>query len=413
MKKIKIGKMKLVLALFLYLSFLFNAFADINLKEFTKLRGNEFNQTKIFETNEFYYSQVSYDWTKNPNRKKLSRKGVFQSLENFKNFYISTKINPNIKNLQQWQPSYFIKNKLSVKEARKIEDRRFEDRYLVVYSIPKNKIEIKIDNLNLSDLLRYNTLNHFQFSKEDRDNYLTNVDFKEILLLWKIREWGNKYNLSNTLSLVEPINHQNKILEIIKTKKIDLRLLDDAPGFDYIVKMYLEKNKISDKYEYLSILSSACSSSDTFNEALIKNNIYTIKTSFFKNYKSPIFYALKRCNGFINFDQKLNSPSSLEMKKIEEKFNDADDLEGLINLIEKTISKSPLNFKLWNYYSACLRAQDNFLEALLVSRVEISLALQLNNEKIYLEALKSFAKAKIKIKEKNNEPQERFLRALI
>ena len=248
MKKIKIGKMKLVLALFLYLSFLFNSFADINLKEFTKLRGNEFNQTKIFETNEFFYSQVSYDWTKNPNRKKLSRKGVFQSLENFKNFYISTKINPNIKNLQQWQPSYFIKNKLSVKEARKIEDRRFEDRYLVVYSIPKNKIEINIDNLNLSDLLRYNTINHFQFSKEDRDNYLTNVDFKEILLLWKIREWGNKYNLSNILSLVEPINHQNKILEIIKAKKIDLRLLDDAPGFDYIVKMYLEKNKISDKY---------------------------------------------------------------------------------------------------------------------------------------------------------------------
>ena len=109
MKKIKIGKMKLVLALFLYLSFLFNGFADINLKEFTKLRGNEFNQTKIFETNEFYYSQVSYDWTKNPNRKKLSRKGVFQSLENFKNFYISTKINPNIKNPNNGNPLILLK----------------------------------------------------------------------------------------------------------------------------------------------------------------------------------------------------------------------------------------------------------------------------------------------------------------
>ena len=47
MKKIKIGKMKLVLALFLYLSFLFNGFADINLMGYLDdspaLRGRRVN----------------------------------------------------------------------------------------------------------------------------------------------------------------------------------------------------------------------------------------------------------------------------------------------------------------------------------------------------------------------------------
>ena len=63
---------------------------------------------------------------------------------------------------------------------------------------------------------------------------------------------------------------------------------------------------------------------------------------------------------------------------------------GIIILLEKALSKSPFNFQLWNYYSACLRAKNKFKEALIVSRVEISIALQLNNHRMYAEALKTF-----------------------
>ena len=82
-------------------------------------------------------------------------------------------------------------------------------------------------------------------------------------------------------------------------------------------------------------------------------------------------------------------------------------------MIEKTLSKSPFNFQLWNYYSACLRAKNKFKEALIVSRVEISIALQLNNDKMYNEALKSYSKSKIKTHKNFTKQQKEFLKSII
>ena len=48
---------------------------------------------------------------------------------------------------------------------------------------------------------------------------------------------------------------------------------------------------------------------------------------------------------------------------IEKKFSQGKNLDNLILLIEKTLSNTPFSFKLWNYYSACLRAKNKFQEA--------------------------------------------------
>ena len=101
------------------------------------------------------------------------------------------------------------------------------------------------------------------------------------------------------------------------------------------------------------------------------------------------------------------------MKLIHQKKTIGKDLESVILSIEKALSKSPLTFKLWNYYSACLRAKKLYKEALFVSRVEISIALQLNNMSQYTEALKSYSLSKIKILTNYNKQQKQFLETVL
>jgi hypothetical protein len=101
------------------------------------------------------------------------------------------------------------------------------------------------------------------------------------------------------------------------------------------------------------------------------------------------------------------------MSKIDNQFSQGKDLEGIILRIEKALSKSPLTFKLWNYYSACLRAKKLYKEALFVSRVEISISLQLNNMSQYTEALKSYSLSKIKILTNYNKQQKQFLETVL
>ena len=56
-------------------------FAHPELTEFKKVRKNNFDDTIVFESNEFYFSQVSYDWDKKSNRKNLSRKGTIKAIK--------------------------------------------------------------------------------------------------------------------------------------------------------------------------------------------------------------------------------------------------------------------------------------------------------------------------------------------
>ena len=396
-----------------FISIPFTSFAENELSQFNKIRNNNFEVTKVFETNDFYFSQVSYDWKKKSNRKVLSRQGTMESINLFKEHILKSKEIPNSNKLNNWGASLYIKNKLKITKSRKIEDRRYKNKYLVVFSIPKKNVSFKVDEINIDNIIAFNAKNHTKLSKDERDKFLQKLDFKDLVLLWNIYELDKKYNLINVLDKVNPIQYQKKIMEIIKIEKPYLSLLDKTPSFNYIVDGYLKNNKPSSKYEYLAVLSSKCAYDNDFRDNLIKNEIDTSKENYFSIGKSTILDSLSNCNGFLKFQKELSKPFSIDITKIDNQFSQGKDLEGLILLIEKALSKSPLTFKLWNYYSACLRAKNQYAEALIVSRVEISIALQLNDMNKYKEGLKSYSLSKIKLLKNYNKQQKHFLKTIL
>ena len=399
--------------LLVFISLPFTSFAKNELSEFNKIRNNNFEVTKVFETNDFYFSQVSYDWKKKSNRKVLSRQGIVKSINMFKaHIFKSTEI-PNSDKLENWGTSLYIKSKLKFTKSRKIEDRRYKNKYLVVFSFPKKNVNIKIDEINIGNMIAFNAKNHSKLSKNERDKFLQKLGLKDLILLWNIHELDKKYNLINVLDKVNPIQYQKQIMDIIKIEKPNLNLLDKTPSFSYIIDNYLKNNKPTSKYEYLAVLSSKCAYDNDFRDNLIKNEIDTSKENYFSIGKSTILDSLSKCNGFLRFQKELSKPFSIDMSKIDNQFSQGKDLEGIILRIEKALSKSPLTFKLWNYYSACLRAKKLYKEALFVSRVEISIALQLNNMSQYTEALKSYSLSKIKILTNYNKQQKQFLETVL
>ena len=396
-----------------FISLPFASFAKNELSQFNKIRDNNFEVTKVFETNDFYFSQVSYDWKKKSNRKVLSRQGIVKSINMFKaHIFKSTEI-PNSNKLENWGTSLYIKSKLKFTKSRKIEDRRYKNKYLVVFSFPKKNVNFKIDEINIGNMIAFNAKNHTKLSKNERDEFLQKLGFKDLVLLWNIYELDKKYNLINVLDKVNPIQYQKQIMDIIKIEKPNLSLLDKTPSFSYIIDNYLKNNKPTSKYEYLAVLSSKCAYDNDFRDNLIKNEIDTSKENYFSIGKSTILDSLSKCNGFLRFQKELSKPFSIDMSKIDNQFSQGKDLEGIILRIEKALSKSPLTFKLWNYYSACLRAKKLYKEALFVSRVEISIALQLNDMSQYTEALKSYSLSKIKILTNYNKQQKQFLETVL
>jgi hypothetical protein len=399
--------------LLVFISLPFASFAKNELSEFNKIRNNNFEVTKVFETNDFYFSQVSYDWKKKSNRKVLSRQGIVKSINMFKaHIFKSTEI-PNSNKLENWGTSLYIKSKLKFTKSRKIEDRRYKNKYLVVFSFPKKNVNFKIDEINIGNMIAFNAKNHTKLSKNERDKFLQKLGFKDLVLLWNIYELDKKYTLINVLDKVNPIQYQKKIMDIIKIEKPNLSLLDKTPSFSYIIDNYLKNNKPTSKYEYLAVLSSKCAYDNDFRDNLIKNEIDTSKENYFSIGKSTILDSLSKCNGFLRFQKELSKPFSIDISKIDNQFSQGKDLEGIILRIEKALSKSPLTFKLWNYYSACLRAKKLYKEALFVSRVEISIALQLNDMSKYTEALKSYSLSKIKILTNYNKQQKQFLETVL
>ena len=399
--------------LLVFISLPFTSFAKNELSEFNKIRNNNFEVTKVFETNDFYFSQVSYDWKKKSNRKVLSRQGIVKSINMFKAHIFKSKEIPNSNKLKNWGTSLYIKSKLDFTKSRKIEDRRYKNKYLVVFSFPKKNVNFKIDEINIGNMIAFNAKNHTKLSKNERDKFLQKLGFKDLVLLWNIYELDKKYNLINVLDKVNPIQYQKQIMDIIKIEKPNLSLLDKTPSFSYIIDNYLKNNKPTSKYEYLAVLSSKCAYDNDFRDNLIKNEIDTSKENYFSIGKSTVLDSLSKCNGFLRFQKELSKPFSIDMSKIDNQFSQGKDLEGIILRIEKALSKSPLTFKLWNYYSACLRAKKLYKEALFVSRVEISIALQLNDMSQYTEALKSYSLSKIKILTNYNKQQKQFLETVL
>jgi len=405
--------MKFFYIFFLFIFIPFTCGAENVLSQFKKIRNNNFEVTKVFETNDFYFSQVSYDWEKNSNRKILSRKGTLKSINIFKKHILETNEIPNINIFKEWGVTLFIKSKIKITKSRKIEDRRYKDKYLVVFSFPKKNISFKFDNINIDNIISFNAKNHAKLSKNERNKFLEKLNFKDLILLWNIYELEKKYNLTNVLGKVNPIQYQKKVMRIIKLDKTNLNLLDKMPAFSYVIENYIKNNKPSNVYDYLAILSGKCAHDDDFKNSLLKNNIDDYQEKKILMGKSIILDTLINCKGFMRFEKNINISIYKEISKIDKMFSEGKDLDGLLFLIEKTLSKSPSSFKLWNYYSACLRAKNKFQEALIVSRVELSIALQQNDKNKYNEALKSYSKSRMKILKNYNKEQKQFLTTII
>jgi len=135
--------MKKILIIFIFVIFNFSSLASTIKNEFEKIRNNDFKNSKVFETKNFYFSQIIYEWEKGSSRKLLSRQGMFDSINQFKSFFINTSKFFNKKEI-----NVSNKSKLNFKNSRKIEDRRFKDKYIVVFAFPKKELVFKKHNIN-------------------------------------------------------------------------------------------------------------------------------------------------------------------------------------------------------------------------------------------------------------------------
>ena len=135
--------MKKILIIFIFVILNFSSLASTIKNEFEKIRNNDFKNSKVFETKNFYFSQIIYEWEKGSSRKLLSRQGMFDSINQFKSLFINTS-----KFLNKKEINVSNKSKLNFKNSRKIEDRRFKDKYIVVFAFPKKELVFKKHNIN-------------------------------------------------------------------------------------------------------------------------------------------------------------------------------------------------------------------------------------------------------------------------
>ena len=135
--------MKKILIIFIFVIFNFSSLASTIKNEFETIRNNDFKNSKVFETKNFYFSQIIYKWEKGSSRKLLSRQGMFDSINQLKSFFINTSKFFNKKEI-----NVSNKSKLNFKNSRKIEDRRIKDKYIVVFAFPKKELVFKKHNIN-------------------------------------------------------------------------------------------------------------------------------------------------------------------------------------------------------------------------------------------------------------------------
>ena len=127
--------MKKIVLIFIFIIFNFTSLASNIKNEFEKVRNNDLKNSKVFETKNFYFSQIIYEWEKGSNRKLLSRQGMLDSINQFKSFFINTS-----KSFKRKEINVSNKLKLKFKNSRKIEERGFKDKYVVVFAFPKKEL---------------------------------------------------------------------------------------------------------------------------------------------------------------------------------------------------------------------------------------------------------------------------------
>tara|TARA_B100001063_G_scaffold121254_1_gene113182 strand:- start:328 stop:735 length:408 start_codon:yes stop_codon:yes gene_type:complete len=135
--------MKKIILVFIFIIINFSSLASNIKNEFEKIRNNDLKNSKVFETKNFYFSQIIFKWEKGSSRKLLSRQGMLDSINQFKSFFISTSKYFNKKEIDVSN-----KSKLKFKNSRKIEDRRFKDKYIVVFAFPKKELILNKKNIN-------------------------------------------------------------------------------------------------------------------------------------------------------------------------------------------------------------------------------------------------------------------------
>ena len=135
--------MKKIVLILIFIIFNFTSLASNIKNEFEKVRNNDLKNSKVFETKNFYFSQIIYKWEKGSSRKLFSRQGMLDSINQFKSFFINTSKFFNKKEI-----NVSNKSKLKFKNSRKIEDRRFKDKYIVVFAFPKKELIFNKQNIN-------------------------------------------------------------------------------------------------------------------------------------------------------------------------------------------------------------------------------------------------------------------------
>jgi hypothetical protein len=135
--------MKKIIIIFIFIFFNISSFASNIKNEFEKIRNNDVKSSKVFETKNFYFSQIIYEWEKGSSRKLLSRQGMLDSINQFKSY-----INRTYKFFNKKEINLSNKSKLKFKNSRKIEDRRFKNKYIVVFAFPKKKLVFNKQNIN-------------------------------------------------------------------------------------------------------------------------------------------------------------------------------------------------------------------------------------------------------------------------
>ena len=117
---------------FIFLLFWFSSSnADSLVKKFKKINNNNYNSNKIYDGKDFFFSLASLKIANKSNTYILKRKVAIKALKQFKEFYIKKIIKSNDNKMQ---------DKITIKNLKKIEDRKYNDYYIVVLAIPKQGV---------------------------------------------------------------------------------------------------------------------------------------------------------------------------------------------------------------------------------------------------------------------------------
>ena len=117
---------------FIFLSFFISSSnAESLANKFKKINGDNYISNNVYNSENYFFSLASMKVPKKSNKNILSTKITMMALKQFKAFY-KNKLNDTKYNIR--------KDKIFVKNAKKIQDRTIKGYHIVVLAIPKNGV---------------------------------------------------------------------------------------------------------------------------------------------------------------------------------------------------------------------------------------------------------------------------------